>query len=247
MSEKAIDAVKGHTTLYKRDEKPFPIIFEVDKGYFRSTGYKTEDGKVFWTMGVSNKKVEVPCSGYKPVDSEIEFDLLGFVVHDAGMADILSHQFKVIADHFRKEEAKEDKMIKVKLDEGAFKPERAHTYDAGMDLRSPRALQIPANGSGVIDTGVHIEIPKGFAGFLKSKSGLNVKHDITSEGVIDCEYTGSIVVKLYNHGTTSYKVERGDKITQLVILPVDLSDVTVVDEIAQNDNRGDGGFGSTGR
>ena len=138
-------------------------------------------------------------------------------------------------------------MIKVKLDDGAFKPERAHKLDAGMDLRSPRDLQIPARGSGIIDTGVHIEIPEGQVGLLKSKSGLNVKHDLTSEGVIDCEYTGSIVVKLYNNGNTSYKVKRGDKITQLLIVPVSLDDVEVVDEITQNSNRGDGGFGSTGR
>lgn len=65
---------------------------------------------------------------------------------------------------------------------------------------------IPANGSAVIDTGVHIDIPKGYVGFLKSKSGLNVKHDLTSEGVIDAGYTGSICVKLYNHGKTDYKV-----------------------------------------
>ena len=138
-------------------------------------------------------------------------------------------------------------MIKVQLDKGAFKPERAHPFDAGMDLRSPRSLQIPAHGSGIIDTGVHIEIPEGYVGVLMSKSGLNVKHDLTSEGVIDCEYTGSIVVKLYNSGSTSYKVERGDKITQLLIMPVVLENVEVVDEITKNDNRGNGGFGSTGR
>ena len=138
-------------------------------------------------------------------------------------------------------------MLKVKLDEGAFKPERAHTYDAGMDLRSPKAVQIPAHGNSIIDTGVHIEIPEGYAGILMSKSGLNVKHDITSEGVIDCKYTGSIVVKLYNNGSTSYKVERGDKITQLLIMPISIEYIEVVDEITQNSERGDNGFGSTGK
>ena len=74
--------------------------------------------------------------------------------------------------------------MKVMLDSGAFAPTRAHKTDAGLDLRSPICIEVPANGSAVIDTGVHIELPNGTVGFLKSKSGLNVKHDITSEGVI---------------------------------------------------------------
>ena len=74
--------------------------------------------------------------------------------------------------------------MKVMLDSGAFAPTRAHKTDAGLDLRSPICIEVPANGSAVIDTGVHVELPNGTVGFLKSKSGLNVKNDITSEGVI---------------------------------------------------------------
>ena len=136
--------------------------------------------------------------------------------------------------------------MKIKLDNGAFEPVRAHDTDAGLDIRSPRSLLIPAGGSGVIDTGVHIELPKGCAGFLKSKSGLNVKHDIVSEGVIDEGYTGSIVVKLYNHGKTSYLVEKGDKITQLVITKVETPEIKIVDSI-EGGERGENGFGSTGK
>lgn len=81
------------------------------------------------------------------------------------------------------------KQVAVVLDDGAYMPEYAHFgWDAGADLKSPVDVMIPANGSAVIDTGVHIDIPKGYAGFLKSKSGLNVKHDLTSEGVIDAGY-----------------------------------------------------------
>lgn len=137
--------------------------------------------------------------------------------------------------------------MKVILDKGAFLPERAHDIDAGMDLRSPKMVMIPAGSSAVIDTGVHIEIPKGYAGFLKSKSGLNVKYSITSEGVIDAGYQGSICVKLYNHGSTWYPVQKGDKISQLVILPVSLDGVEVVDTFDGETERGNGGFGSTGR
>ena len=136
--------------------------------------------------------------------------------------------------------------MKVMLDSGAFAPERAHKTDAGLDLRSPICIEVPANGSAVIDTGVHIELPNGTVGFLKSKSGLNVKHDITSEGVIDVGFTGSIKAKLYNHGTKPYQVLRGDKITQLVVVECHFPDVEVVDTLDKTD-RGNNGFGSTGR
>lgn len=116
--------------------------------------------------------------------------------------------------------------MKIKLDENAKMPTRAHMWDAGLDLYSRENKTVPARGSACFDTGVHVELPPMSAGFLKSKSGLNVKHNLTSEGVIDPGYTGSIVVKLYNHSDTPYEVK--------------------VDELEKTD-RGDGGFGSTGR
>lgn len=136
--------------------------------------------------------------------------------------------------------------MKIKLDPGAYMPERAHNADAGYDLRSPITDRLYAGQAIVIDTGVHVAIPEGYAGFLKSKSGLNVRHDIVGEGVIDSGYTGSIRVKLYNHGAESYMIEKGDKISQLVLLPIytpDLERVTALEET----ERGSGGFGSTGR
>lgn len=136
--------------------------------------------------------------------------------------------------------------MKVKLDEGAFMPTRAHGTDAGLDLYSPYALFAFPKDSVCIDTGVHIEIPKGFVGMIKSKSGLNVKHDITSEGVIDCGYTGSMVVKLYNHGEECFTIERGQKISQLVILPIITPELELVEELEETE-RGNGGFGSTGK
>ena len=136
--------------------------------------------------------------------------------------------------------------MKVKLDDFAFIPERAHNTDAGLDLKSPVCIEIPARSSAVIDTGVHVDLPIGTVGFLKSKSGLNVNHDITSDGVIDVGYTGSIKVKLYNHGITPYQVLRGDKITQLVVVECHFPDVEIVEEL-DNTERGNKGFGSTGR
>ena len=135
--------------------------------------------------------------------------------------------------------------MRVVLDEGAKLPARAHRYDAGLDVYSRETKVVPARGSAVFDTGVHVEIPRGYVGFLKSKSGLNVKHSITSEGVIDAGYTGSIMVKLYNHGEADYLVSAGDKITQLVVIRVDLDDCYEVDSLEETE-RGAGGFGSTG-
>lgn len=81
---------------------------------------------------------------------------------------------------------------------------------------------------------------------IKSKSGLNVKHGITSEGVIDSGYTGSIVVKLYNNSGRDYKVNAGDKISQLVILPIFAPELELVESLEETE-RGAGGFGSTGK
>lgn len=134
----------------------------------------------------------------------------------------------------------------VVLDEGAFLPERAHEDDAGYDLRTPRPDFIPARGSAVIDTGVHIKIPKGYAGMICSKSGLNIKKGIISDGLIDPGYTGSIRVKLYNLSDNGYAVEVGDKISQIVFVPIAEPKLIVTDSLGDTE-RGDAGFGSTGR
>lgn len=136
--------------------------------------------------------------------------------------------------------------MKIKLDAGAKKPTRAHTTDAGLDIYAKEEQVVPAKESAIFDTGVHIEIPEGYAGFLKSKSGLNVRYGITSEGVIDCGYTGSICVKLYNNSGYDYTVKAGDKISQLVILPIVTPELELVEELEETE-RGTGGFGSTGR
>lgn len=137
-------------------------------------------------------------------------------------------------------------VMRVVLNDGAFMPTRAHADDAGLDLMSPIDCYVPGRGSRIIDTGVHIELPPGTVGMLKSKSGLNVKHNITSDGVIDVGYTGTIRVKLYNHGDRGYDIFRGYKISQLVILPIIVPELQLVDKLDDTE-RGAGGFGSTGR
>lgn len=140
--------------------------------------------------------------------------------------------------------------INVMLDEGAIMPTRAHAEDAGLDLYTPKDAILSGvferERSAVIDTGVHVEIPRGYVGMIKSKSGLNVYGGIVCEGVIDAGYTGSIYVKLYNHGDIGHYFRRGDKIAQLVILPIVTPAPKLVDKFAKTE-RGDNGFGSTGR
>ena len=114
----------------------------------------------------------------------------------------------------------------IALDKAALKPTRA-------------------NGSLTIRTGVHVELPPSTAGLLVAKSGLCVHHDITSTGLIDEGYDGEIVVKLFNHGDEDYHIRRGDKITQLVVMPVLYEPVEVVDEV-HSGPRGSRGFGSSG-
>ena len=136
--------------------------------------------------------------------------------------------------------------MKIMIDNGAYMPTRAHDVDAGLDLYAMDGQIVPAKESAIFDTGVHVQLPHGTAGVLVSKSGLNVKHDITSTGLIDEGYTGSIKVKLYNHGGFDYRVKAGDKISQLVILRVERPELELVDSLEETE-RGVGGFGSTGR
>ena len=139
--------------------------------------------------------------------------------------------------------------IKVKLDRGAIMPTQAHDTDAGYDLYAPKDMatkHLWKSDSVVVDTGVHMLIPNGYCGVIISKSGLNVKHNVTSHGLIDSGYTGSIKIKLYNHGSERLRIEPGDKISQIVIVPCMTPPLILASSLPKTD-RGSRGFGSTGR
>ena len=150
--------------------------------------------------------------------------------------------------------------MKVVLDPGAYMPQKAHPDDAGYDLFTPVDVRVMANTtpdyfrrpyskgleSVTVDTGVHIAIPKGYVGMIKSKSGLNVKRGLVAEGVIDSGYTGSIVVKIVNLSQYETHFKAGNKIAQLVIMPISTEGLELVDQL-EDTERGDNGFGSTGR
>jgi dUTP pyrophosphatase len=137
--------------------------------------------------------------------------------------------------------------MKISLDKNAFEPVRAHSTDAGLDLRAMYGGRVYAGTGKNFRTGVHIELPPGKAGLLVSKSGLNTKHGITSTGLIDEGFAGEIVVRLHNSGILDYDVKAGDKISQLVVFSVDYEPVEIVDKINENTERGNNGYGSTGR
>lgn len=135
--------------------------------------------------------------------------------------------------------------MKIKLDKGAYLPTRAHETDAGLDIYTPTRIVLRARTSETVDTGVHVEIPPGYVGLLKSKSGLMRWDGVTSEGTIDAGYSGSIHVKLFNQGDRFIVFRPGEKISQLVVVPCLIEDPELVDEIASG-ARGENGFGSTG-
>ena len=140
----------------------------------------------------------------------------------------------------------ENMQMKVKLDRGAYLPERAHATDAGADIRTPVSFVLAARSSHTVNTGVHIQIPSNTKCDIRSKSGLNINHDIISEGLIDEGFSGEIRVRLHNLSDEPYTFNRGDKITQIVVTPVYYPEFEKV-EAVEGGERGEAGIGSTGR
>lgn len=136
--------------------------------------------------------------------------------------------------------------VKVRLDDGAYPPLRAHSIDGGLDLRSNEWATVPSGGYEVVSTGTHVDIPVGYAGLIVSKSGLNRDHGITATGLIDSGFTGEIKVMLHNDGPIERTVHAGDKVAQIMF--VKIPKVTMVlDECNEDGVRGDDGYGSSGR
>lgn len=131
------------------------------------------------------------------------------------------------------------------LDHNAYSPVRAHDNDAGFDLMCKEDQILEPNKANNIDTGVHVLIPEGYVGLLCPRSSFNIKGIGTPIGVVDAGYTGSIRVVLEPFNVT--KVFKGNKIAQLVILP--LPKIVMVEGkiIGVKTDRGDRGFGSSGK
>lgn len=136
------------------------------------------------------------------------------------------------------------------LDPGIQPPAAARTGDAGLDLRSAVDATIKPGERAIIPTGLAVAIPPGFAGFVQPRSGLAANSGIgvlNSPGLIDSGYRGEIKVILINlDGSEPFHIARGDRIAQLVVLAVPDVQIEQVDRLPESE-RGDGGFGSTGR
>jgi len=138
--------------------------------------------------------------------------------------------------------------IKIKkLDKKARLPEYAHTTDAGMDLSSLEDLIIDPGESIICKTGIAMAIPVGYVGLIWDKSGVAAKKEIkTMGGVIDAGYRGEVGVILKNLSQEKYEIKVGQKIAQMLIQKVEQPELLEVEEL-DNTDRGDSGFGSTGR
>jgi dUTP diphosphatase len=138
----------------------------------------------------------------------------------------------------------------VKLRDEAVLPSRAHEGDAGLDLYACEAAHIGPGERWSVGTGVGVEIPDGHAGLVLPRSGLAKKHGIAlvnAPGLIDSGYRGELRVLLLNTDPAeTFRVELGDRIAQLLIAPIALSEPVEAETLADS-ARGDGGFGSSGR
>lgn len=135
--------------------------------------------------------------------------------------------------------------MKFVVEEGGFAPVREHETDAGVDLRTPERLVIYPHSSVFVDLKVKVEIPDGCVGLMTSKSGLMSKRGIKTTGTIDVGYSGTIGCKVFNHSSEIVMLDKGDKVTQLVVMPCIMDAVEIVDSIRSGE-RGENGFGSTG-
>ena len=128
-------------------------------------------------------------------------------------------------------------------------PAYAHLGDAGADLVSTEALRLEPGQRALVGTGVRIALPDGYVAFVVPRSGLAARHGITivnSPGTVDAGYRGEIKVSLLNtDASQAYDVAVGDRIAQLIIMPVPRVRFVAVDELPDS-ARGEGGFGSTG-
>ena len=128
-------------------------------------------------------------------------------------------------------------------------PAKAHPDDAAFDLRSRVDMTVPVNRSTLVPTGVFIELPVNYEAQVRPRSGLALKHNISltnSPGTIDAGYRGEVGVIMFNHGPEEFAIKRGDRIAQMVIAELLAVELEVTDVLSETD-RGEGGFGSTGR
>ncbi len=138
-----------------------------------------------------------------------------------------------------------------KLNENAVVPTYGSPFSAGADLYAceTEAVTVEPHKTVLIHTGLSLEIPEGFAGLIYARSGLASKKGLAPAnkvGVIDADYRGEVMVALHNHSEIPQSIEPGERVAQMVIAPFLKADFIVADELSDTE-RGEGGFGSTGK
>lgn len=137
-----------------------------------------------------------------------------------------------------------------RLHPDAVLPARAHPGDAGLDLCAVEGVELPPAARAAVPTGVAVAIAPGWAGLVVPRSGLARRHGVTvanAPGLIDAGYRGEVQVLLVNLSDAPHLVAPGDRVAQLVLVPVATCAAEWADELPSSDGRGAGGFGSTGR
>jgi dUTP pyrophosphatase len=136
-----------------------------------------------------------------------------------------------------------------RLDRELPAPRRSHPGDAGLDLYARVDVRLEPGERALVPTGIAVAIPEGHAGFVVPRSGLAVRDGVgvvNGPGLVDAGYRGELKVILINHGQDAVQLARGDRIAQLVVVPVSMTDFLEVESLPDS-QRGSGGFGSTGR
>ena len=137
----------------------------------------------------------------------------------------------------------------IKLDKNAYVPTYGTPSSAGADLYAVEECEIGAGKTVMVHTGIAMEIPEGFGGFVFARSGMACKRGLAPAnkvGVIDSDYRGELMIALHNHGTEPQTVSDGERVAQLILLPV-LTPVYLEADALDETERGTGGFGSTGK
>lgn len=157
---------------------------------------------------------------------------------------------KMTTEQNKKQKLEATESLKVHLrSDKARVPTKGSVLAAGYDLYSSEDAIIPAQGQGLVSTDISIIVPIGTYGRVAPRSGLAVKHGIsTGAGVIDADYRGEVKVVLFNHSTKDFEIKAGDRIAQLVLERIVNADIEEIseDQLTATD-RGEGGFGSTGK
>lgn len=136
----------------------------------------------------------------------------------------------------------------VKMNDDAIIPTYGTLFSAGADLYSVEEVKIDAGETKIIHTGIILEIPEGYGGFIFARSSLASKRGLAPAnkvGVIDSDYRGEIMVSLHNHSKEIQIVEKGERVAQIVFMPYVMANFVQADDLSKTE-RGEGGFGSTG-